>query len=118
MTIFSTLIWNLLAPAFVSATMVGLARRLARAGWKARWGIAAGLGLGYFAGHWGILGRPPFPGVDTRDWIAWLVLAAALLGMIEAARSSSIWTLWGIRAVFVAGLLALVLRSKVEHGWA
>jgi hypothetical protein len=118
MMILSTLIWNLLAPAFVSSTMVGLARRLARADWKARWGVAAGLGLGYFVGHWGILGWPPFPGVDSKDWVAWLALAAALLGMIEAARSFSIWTLWGIRAVFVAGLLAWLLRSKVEHGWS
>jgi hypothetical protein len=118
MTILSTLIWNLLAPAAIAAAMVALARRLARAGWKAPWGVAAGLGLGYFVGHWGILGRPPFPGVDSKDWVAWLALLAALLGMLEAARSPSVWLTWGLRAIFVAGILALVLRSNVENRWA
>jgi hypothetical protein len=118
MTIVSTLIWNLLAPALVSALMVALGRRLARAGWKARWGVAAGLGLGYFLGHWGILGWPPFPGVDTKDWVAWLALMAALIGIFEASRSPSVWITWGIRAVFVAAFLTLVLRSKVQQSWA
>src|SRR4051794_3732411 len=107
MTILSTLIWNLLAPLVVSATFVGLARRLSRAGRKARWGVAAGLGAGYFVGHLGILGRPPFPGVDSKDWVAWLAIAAALLGIVEAAGSRSARATWLARAGFVLGLLAL-----------
>jgi hypothetical protein len=118
MTILSTLIWNLLAPAIVSGTLVALARRLARAGWKARWGVSAGLGLGYFVGHWGILGWPPFLTLDAKSIVAWVVLAAALLGMIESGQSSSGRVVWAIRGIFLAGLLLWVLRTQLDNAWA
>jgi hypothetical protein len=115
MTIVSVLIWNLLAPAALAASVVALARRLARAKWPGHWGVAAGLGLAYLVGHWGILGRPPFPGVDALHWVAWLAVAAAVLGAFEAARPLPAWATWLIRGLFVAALLGLVLGSEVPR---
>lgn len=120
MTILSLLIWNLLAPAAVASATVAAARRLGRgpqAGHRGRWGVAAGLGLGYFAGHVGLLRLPSFPAVDSLQWVAWLALAAAGLGIVEAARPIPRRVSWAARGLLVAGAIGLILRSQVEHHW-
>ncbi len=115
--ILSTLLWNLIAPAAVSALAVATAQRLGRAGGPGRWGVAAGLGLGYLTGQVGILGWPPFPAVVAHEWVAWLALAGAALGAFEAARPASGWATWGVRAAFVGGLLGVLLRSRFAESW-
>lgn len=120
MAILQTLIWNLLAPAVLSASAIALARRLGRnaaSGRRGRWGVAVGLGLGYFAGHLGVLGWPGIPTLDAKEWVAWLVLAAMLLGILESGVSLPGVATWGLRGLFVAGTLGLLLRSKMENAW-
>ena len=121
MTILHTLLWNLLAPAIVSASAIALGRRIGRSfpgGRRGRWGVAAGMGLGYLVGHSGLLGMPGFPPIGAKERVAWLALGAGVVGLVEAT-----WTLprrssWAVRGLFVAGLLGVLLRSKVERGWA
>ena len=118
--ILQVLIWNLLVPASLSASAIASARRLGRGstgGGRGRWGVAVGLALGYFAGHVGILGWPGFPTLESKEWVAWLAPAAALLAIVETSRNPPKWATWAIRAAFVAVGLGLVLRSKVENGW-
>ncbi len=120
MTILHALIWNLLVPAAVSASAVALARRIARefpGGRRGRWGVAAGLGLGYLAGHVGLLGWPSFPEVEATRWVAWLALAAGVVGLVEATWTPPAWPSWVFRGLFLLVILGLLLRSKVEHAW-
>ena len=120
MTILHTLIWNLLAPALVSAASIALGRRIGRGfpgGHRGRWGVAAGLCLGYLAGHVGLLGWPIFPAVEASHWVAWLAVAAGLLGLVEATWTMPARPSWAVRGLFVAGFLAVLLRSKFEYGW-
>jgi hypothetical protein len=122
MTILNLLIWNLVVPAAISATIISLARRLGRqgnSGRRGRWGVALGLGLGYLAGHVGLLGWPSLPGpnLDAKVWVAWLALDAALVGIVEASWPVRWWASWAARGVLVAGALGFLLRSKVENDW-
>ncbi len=120
MTIFLTLAWNLLVPSAVSAASIALARRVGRSlpgGNRGRWGVSAGLALGYLAGHAGLLGMPGFPAVGAKEWVAWLALGAGAIGLIEATWTPPRWSTWAVRGLFVAGLLGILLRSKVERGW-
>ena len=120
MAILQALIWNLLVPAGVSASAIVLARRLGRnvpASGRGRWGVAVGLGLGYLAGHLGLLGWPSFPTLDAIQWVVWLGLAGMVLGVVETCWSLPTWATWGLRGSFVAGTLGLLLRSKMENSW-
>jgi hypothetical protein len=110
----------LMVPVILSALAIASARRLGRGspgGRRGRWGVAVGLGLGYLAGHVGILGWPNFPPVESKECVAWLALMATVLGVVESAVDLPRWSRWTIRGLFVALSLGLVLRSKVENGW-
>jgi hypothetical protein len=122
MTILNLLIWNLAVPAAISATSISLARRLGRRGTpgrRGRWGVALGLGMGYLAGHVGVLGWPSLPGptLDAKVWVVWLALAAVLVGIVEASWPVPSWASWTARGLLVAGALGFLLRSKIENGW-
>ena len=118
--ILQLLIWVLIVPAALSASAIASARRLGRGpagGRRGRWGVAAGLGLGYLAGHVGILGWPGFPTLESKEWVAWLVLPASVLGVVETSVGLPRWSSWTARGLLVALILGLVLRSKVENAW-
>ena len=118
--ILQILIWVLLVPAAVSSLAIASARRIGRGhagGRRGRWGIAAGLGLGYLAGHVGILGWPALPTLESKEWVAWLVLAATAIGIVETTADLPRWSRWTLRSLFVAVGLELVLRSMIENAW-
>jgi hypothetical protein len=120
MTILHALIWTLLVPSAVSATAIALSRRIGRggsSGRRGRWGVAIGLGLGYFAGHVGILGWPSVPPIEAKQWVPWLALASTVLGVVEASWFVPKGATWGVRAVFVSLLVGSVLWSQVENHW-
>ncbi len=112
MTILHLLTWNLFAPALVAAAAIACCRRAGRG----RSGVAAGLALGYVAGQWGLFGWPGLSELDANRPTAWLVLAAAVLGIVEASRALPRRTTWAARAALVASLLALLLRPRMESG--
>jgi hypothetical protein len=121
MIIFPLLIWNLLVPAVVSATVILLARRLGGTGPASRrwrWGVAVGLGLGYLLGQFGILGWPDFPPIGATDRVFWLVLLGIVLGVIEVSWMLSGWVTWSIRGFFGLLLIASLLVSRVENRWS
>jgi hypothetical protein len=122
MAILHALFWNLLAPAVVSMMSILLANRLGRSGGsagRARWGIAVGLGAGYLAGHLGILGAMSWPhlALDSKEWVAWFVPLAIVLGAVEACWATPRWASWLMRCVLVAGLIGTVLYSQIENHW-
>ena len=118
--ILEILLKVLIVPTVLSALAIASARRLDRGspgGRRGRWGVAVGLGLGFLAGYVGILGWPTFPTLDSTVWVAWLALMATVLGVVESTLDLPRWSRWTIRGLFVALILGLVLRSKVENGW-
>ena len=120
MTILHVLIWNLLAPASISALAMAVSRRLGRnspGSSRGRWGVAIGLGVGYLAGHVGILGWPGFPPLEGHLWVAWFAPASAILGTVLSSVAVRDRASWAIKGFFVAGLLGCVLGTKLEQGW-
>jgi hypothetical protein len=75
--ILPQILWGVLLPAVVAALVILLwGRRNAAAA------IAAGVGVGHAAGVIALWGRPPFPAIDSGDWIFWFALAAAAAAAI------------------------------------
>ena len=94
------LIHALLVPVLVAGlvTTIGRWRR-----WP--WAMPVAAGAGFLAGY-GLLGLPALPPRDGTDWLFWLTIPLALLGVVEATFSRRWSWIFGAAA---AGLIALVL---------
>ena len=93
------LIHALLVPVLVAGLLAAIGR------WRQwPWAMPVAAGAGFLAGY-GLLGLPDLPPRDGTDWLFWLTIPLAFLGVVEA-RFSQRWT-WLFGAV--AGLIALVL---------
>jgi hypothetical protein len=81
-------------------------------GTGSHWGSALGLGASYAAFHWAAA-RPAFPPLDVTDRIAWLALAALILGVLESVRPGPAWTRWENRLLLAAVILWAMLGPVV-----
>ncbi|HVS64024.1 MAG TPA: hypothetical protein VMT85_11050 [Thermoanaerobaculia bacterium] len=90
----------------------GAARTTPRSPWSGALAFAAA----YLAAHTAIAGWPPLPAVESSDWLAWLVVAAALGGIVvhtgalrlaDPVLAALLWT----------GLSATTLRPMLAHTW-
>jgi hypothetical protein len=84
---------------------------------RGRWGGAVGLGSAYAAGHWGIFGWPPFPAIEATQWIVYVVLVAAALGLLESRIELTTAPRWTLRVALVSASLWLWLRPLVDYAW-
>lgn len=81
------------------------------------WGGVIGLGAAYCLGHAVLEGRPAFPPKEAWHWLAYLVVAAMVIGLLDAMNR------WGARArlgawVVLAGLTGwLVVLPAAGHAW-
>lgn len=76
----------------------------------------AALGLGYFFGHFFITGWTPFPPTDTTNWLPYVGLAAAGLGMFWRAFPKAAFA--GVSlALLAVCALRLLLEPKFRYGW-
>ncbi|HSR66714.1 MAG TPA: hypothetical protein VLU25_02140 [Acidobacteriota bacterium] len=103
------IILAIVVPIAVTAACVLVFRALAddrQAG--LRRGAALGLGLAFAVGHWIILDWPSFPPIDSTRWLAYLALAAALLGLVEGGPKLPSWAHWGLRLILAVGTVWLI----------
>jgi hypothetical protein len=75
-------------------------------------------GFGYACGHFMATGWTAFPPVDTTNWLPYLALAAALLGIVHETSSLPAWLRLLAFALFSAGAVSLLLRPKLQSDWA
>ncbi|HSR52086.1 MAG TPA: hypothetical protein VLV83_14740 [Acidobacteriota bacterium] len=80
-----------------------------------RRGAALGLGLAFAVGHWIILAWPPLPPVDSTHWLAYLALAAALLGLVEGGPGLPAAVRWGLRLILAAGTVWLIGKPILQN---
>jgi hypothetical protein len=105
---------GLLAAALISGVFA-IAGRL----WKSsNWVDAVALGVGYVCGHLVITGWPPFPPIEATQWLPYIAIGAAIVGVVDTflrpvgALRTPIWLL------FCAGILGVLLSSKFQYGWS
>jgi hypothetical protein len=105
---------GLLVAALLSG-VVAIAGRL----WRANnWGDAVALAIGYSGGHAMTAGWPAFPASEATQWLPYFALATMFLGVLDALfrppgpLRALIWIL------YCAGLLLLLLKSKLQYGWS
>lgn len=112
--IVQSLLRGALFPALVSAVVLAVAwwrpGVAGRRGWP-----AVAIALGYVVGHTAIIGRPPFPAIESTQWPFWLALAAALVATPLAWVEAGAWTAWIRRVVFAVGVPLLLLSALFRH---
>ena len=104
-----------LDPALRRAPPAGEARADPGAG-RSPWSGALAFAAAYLAAHTAIAGWPPLPAVESSDWLAWLVVAAGIGGIVvhtgrlrlaDPALAALLWT----------GLSATTLRPMLVNSW-
>lgn len=105
---------GLLVASLVTAVLLGVA------GWLWRrnpWAGAVALGLGYAVGHVTAAGWPALPPTEATQWLFFFALVALLAGVLDTfLRIARPWRL-GLWLALCAGLLALLLRPKIQSSW-
>lgn len=105
---------GLLAAALISGVFA-IAGRLWR---SSNWVDAVALGVGYVCGHLVTTGWPPFPPIEATQWLPYIAIGAAIVGVVDTflrlpgALRTPIWLL------FCAGMLGVLLSSKFQYGWS
>lgn len=82
--------------------------RLARSS-AASWGVGLAIGAGYVAGHFWIA----WPSSDVTDRIPFVVLAAAVLGLLEWSWPSPAWARWENR-ILLSALVVVVMVGPAD----
>jgi hypothetical protein len=74
------------------------------------WGGPLALGAGFAAGYLALFGRPPFPPIDSTDWLFFLAVLLAVSGVIDG-----LWRLPGwLRCVVGLAVAALTVTSLLS----
>ena len=107
--ILPQVLWGVLLPAVVAGVvLLFLGGRIPAAA------AALAVGAGYAAGCFALWGMPPFPPIDSGDWIFWLAIAAA--GVAPLPLPPRARRLAG--AAIACGLSLLVLLPVVRRNWS
>lgn len=81
-------------------------------------GYLVAVALGYVAAHIGLRGWPPFPAVESLDWLPCIALLAAAVGIVEAAWPSLGRARWLLRLVVVAAALWALSSPLLQYTWS
>src|SRR5438046_2869659 len=110
---------GVLLPAAVAAIVLALAWRPWQRGRNAegQWGGPIAIGVGFAAAFWGILGRPPFPPVDSTDWLFALSLWLAALGLLDARLRLPRWARWSNVLIDASLATGLLLWPIARNAW-
>ncbi len=81
------------------------------------WGGAIGFGMGYLIAHTAAVGWPPLRPVDVTQWLPYVAVAAAGLGLVESLGMMNRWLRWGFRFSLSAAAVWLLLRPMFEYRW-
>jgi len=113
-----TVLWlGVLLPFGVAAVVFIAARRGAAPG---SWGGAIALPAAFLIGRLSLAGWrwPPFPPIDSTDWLVYAALAAALLGLLASLWEMPRAAVWVERLAVSGAFVALLARPLVGHTWS
>ena len=107
--ILPQVLWGVLLPAGVAGVVLFFLGGRSPAA-----AAALAVAAGYAAGCFALWGMPPFPPIDSGDWIFWLAIAAA--GVAPLPLPPRARRLAG--AAIACGLSSLVLLPVVRRNWS
>jgi hypothetical protein len=81
------------------------------------WGGPLGLGLGYLSAQLAVVGWPPFPAVESTQWLFHLVVAATILGVLFSFWRAPGGAVWTVRLLLVGALLGSSLKTPLTYSW-
>ena len=114
-----TLLQSLVFPAFTTGLVLTIAHRFEgrdqnRIGWA---GLPLALGTGYLTAQIGIFGLPPWPPVDSGQWLAFAVAGATIWGWLSSGPTFPGWFRWTAAAGLSAGLGTILLLPLIRYAW-
>lgn len=114
MFLFKQLAPGLAVAVLVTATLLLLARWF----WgQSSWAGAVAVACGYAAGHVTTAGWPALPPAEATQWLFFFALITLPAGVLDTLLRPSLLARLGIWLALSAGLLALLLRSKMQFSW-
>lgn len=111
------LAFGVLLPAVVAGFVLFVAWRRSLFTMNGKWSGAVAFTLGYLIAHFAAFGMPSFPPTDATQWLAYLAVAAMVVGLVESFWQAPSWARWFWRWGFSGLVLWLLLRSVVEYTW-
>jgi hypothetical protein len=75
------------------------------------------IAFGYWAGYYAIQGWPQFPPVESTQWLPWIVVAMALLGLARLSQSQNTWRYWLLALLSLVAAHYLLLLPAFEYSW-
>jgi len=114
------IILGIVAPVLISAAVLMAAWRPWRERERARggWGPPVAVGLGVLAAFIGLFGLPPLPPVESWQWLFYLTLAAALLGVADALVAAPLAVRRGLMWIPLAIAPWLLVRLLLPLEWS
>lgn len=117
----AVVVWGILLPGGVAAVVLAAGwrpwNRTAEAG---KSGLAAGavaMGGALIAAQAAIVGIE-VPPIQAGDWLALLLAAAVLLGLVDALFALPGWLRWWLKGTLSAALPLLLLMPLLRHTWS
>lgn len=115
-----TVIAPVLVPAFVAGIIWFVAGQL----WKRPaapslvCGGSLAVALSFAAGHWALVGWPPFPPVTAVHSLVYAGLVVGIVGSAESYWQSRWWLRWPIRTILAGAAAWWQFKTLAEHTWS
>ncbi len=115
---------TVIAPVLVPALVAGIIWFVAGQLWKRPaaptlvGGGSLAVALSFGAGHWALVGWPPFPPVTAIHTLVYAGLAVGVVGIAESYWQSRWWLRWTIRAILAGAAAWWQFRTLAEHTWS
>lgn len=111
------LAFGVLLPGVIAGIVLFVAWRRFLTPIHSRWSGAVAFTVGYLIAHFVAFGMPSFPPTDATQWLAYLTIAAMVVGLVESFWQAPLWARGVWRWGFSGLVLWLLLRSVVEYTW-
>ncbi|MBI3467177.1 MAG: hypothetical protein HY000_29545 [Planctomycetes bacterium] len=82
------------------------------------WGGPLALGVGFAVAYLTLLGRPPFPPIDSTDWLFFLALLLTVCGVVDSLWSISGWRRWVLGLANPTLSVSLLLWPLARNTWS
>ena len=115
---------TVIAPVIIPASVAGMIWLIAGQLWKRpatpslAWGGSLAVAVSFGAGHWALVGLPPFPPVTAIHTLVFAGLAVGLVGIAESYWQTRWWLSWPLRGVLAGTAAWWQFKTLAEHAWS
>ena len=110
---------GLALPALIAGAIVIVVGLISQSPWLRQAAISTAIALGFIAGYIATYGLPPFPPVESQQWLVVAALPATLvISVLAAIAFIPTWAAWLLRLLVAFGITPLLLQSYLKYTWS